>query len=218
MPLQASDLLPSRRGIPLDYLTDVLAELAGSLGGSERTSADRRWRLPRSFRVRLSSPRVILAGPAMLLRVGSMAMRTMSRVNPPTAAVLSRAVIAGFVATGLHGARARRRVLPGSRRLARSQADSSGQWLWGLTHNSLVSMSVGLPYVAMGVQLSVGLAFALAYALFLEPGPFRVRAGRGAPDSPSSRGFCPSWSCSLCSAGGSWASNSATDRCRSSGT
>jgi uncharacterized protein DUF6789 len=95
-------------------------------------------------------------------------MRILSREDQPTATLLSRAVIAGFVATGLMSL-----ALVAASFLAEALGSESGgivsRWLWGLTHNPVVSMSMGLPYVAVGVHFAVGLAFALAYASYLEP-------------------------------------------------
>ena len=107
-------------------------------------------------------------------------MNAYSRTRLSASVWLSRAVIAGFVATGVMTI-----ALVAAYYVADAFGTSSGEllgkWLWGLTHNPVVSTSQSLIYLAIGIHLVVGLAFAVIYARFLEPvlqGPAWTRGAR----------------------------------------
>lgn len=89
----------------------------------------------------------------------------------------SRAIIAGFVATGVMTG-----VFFVAYYLAATFGDPDGwfltRWLWGLANNQVVSTSRSLIYEAVGIHLAIGLALAIVYAYVFDPalpGPPWVR-------------------------------------------
>jgi hypothetical protein len=77
-------------------------------------------------------------------------------------------VIAGFIATI-----AMTVVLAAAYGLARAIGDEDGptvlRWFWNLAHNPVTERPEDAPFIAIGLNLAVGLVLALGYAHFAEP-------------------------------------------------
>lgn len=86
---------------------------------------------------------------------------------------LGDAIVAGFVATGASTIALILGYLI-SAGFGDQRGDPLRQWMWGLTHNPVVSFSQASPAVAVAIHVLVGLLFSLVYARFFAgrvPGP-----------------------------------------------
>src|SRR4051794_39275756 len=103
-----------------------------------------------------------------------MATRYASTTNPPVATTQRRAdwlpdsLLSGFVATIVMSA-----GLEVAFGLSRSLGNETGnffeKWLWALTHNPVIDSTQNRIAIAIGLNLLMGLVFAVAYGYFFEP-------------------------------------------------
>jgi hypothetical protein len=97
-----------------------------------------------------------------------------SAVDSPPTGWLSRAILSGFIATGamsilFFAAYGFARVVSVVELADRRGASSFREWMGALTSNPVIDLAAGSLYLAGGLHLILGIAWAALYAYYFEP-------------------------------------------------